>query len=43
MKELKVKMRNVGARLKTNGIGWMVVTCLFADDIVLFAKSEKIF
>ena len=24
-----------------NGMGWTVVTCLFADDTVLFTKSEQ--
>ena len=41
MKELKVKVQNVGARLKINGIGWVSVACLFTDDNVIFAKSEE--
>ncbi len=29
-----------GAKLRLNGEVWSVVTCLFADDIVLLAESE---
>ena len=28
-------------RLKLNGEGWAVVACLFADDTVLLAESER--
>ena len=35
MKEMKIEMRNVGARLKIIGNGWTVVAYLFADDNVV--------
>ena len=41
MREMKVKVRNVGARLNMNGMGWAMVACLFADNTVLFAESEE--
>ena len=41
IREMKAKVGNVGARLKVNGVGWSVVTCLFADDTVLLAESER--
>ena len=41
MKEMKAKVGNVVARLKMRGMGQAVVACLFADDNVLFAESEK--
>ncbi len=33
-------MVNEGEKLKLNGKGWSVVTCLFADGTVLLAQSE---
>ncbi len=41
MREIKPKVGNVGARLKVNGVAWSVVTCLFVDDTVLLAETEK--
>ncbi len=38
---MKAKVGNVGARLKVNGVDWSVVACLFADDTVLLAESER--
>ena len=35
MIEIKPKARNVGARLKMNGMNWAVVACLFAADTVV--------
>ena len=35
MREKKAKVGNLGARLKINGMGWAMVTCLFADDTVI--------
>ncbi len=40
MREMKSKVVNAGAKLRLNGEMWSVVTCLFADDIVLLAESE---
>ena len=34
-KEMKIKVGNVGTRLKRNGMGWAVMACLFADDTVM--------
>ena len=39
MREMKAYVGNVGERLKMNGIGWAMVTCLFADETVLFFPS----
>ncbi len=41
MREVKAKMGKVGARLKLNGMDWSVAACLFADDTVLLAESER--
>ena len=41
MRKMKAKLGNVGARLKLNGVGWPIVTCLFPDDTVLLAESER--
>ena len=38
---MKTEVRNVGARLKMNRIGWAVLACFFTDDTVLFVESEK--
>ena len=38
MRKIKLKVGNVGERLKINGMGWTVVACLFADDTALFAE-----
>ena len=35
MREMKTKVWNIGTKQKINGNGWAVLTCLFADDIVL--------
>ena len=37
MREKKAKLGNVGARLKINGMCWVVVACMFADHM-LFAQ-----
>ena len=41
IREMKAKVGDVGARLNLNGESWRVVTCLFADDTVLLAESER--
>ena len=38
MREMKVKIGHVGARLDINGMGWTVLACLFADDTVVCRK-----
>ena len=40
-REMQAKVRNVGAGLKINGMGWAVVACLFTNDTVLFAESAE--
>ena len=40
---MKAKVGNVGARLKTNGMGWTMVACLFVEseeELQSGAKSE---
>ncbi len=34
-------MGNTGAKLRLNGEVWSVVICLFADDTMLLAESER--
>ncbi len=34
-------MRKIGARLKLNGMEWSAAACLFADNTVLLAESER--
>ncbi len=42
MRKVKAKVGKIGAGLKINGMGWSAVTaCLFADDTVLLAESER--
>ncbi len=41
MSEMKAKVGNVDARLRVNGVDCFVVSCLFADDTVLLAESER--
>ncbi len=41
MRKIKCKVVNAVAKLRLNGEAWSVVTCLFADDTVLLAKSEE--
>ena len=41
MRGMRPEVGNVGVRLKKKGKGWAVVAFLFADDNVLFAKSEE--
>ena len=41
MREMKAKVGKVGARLKLNAGDWSVAACLFADDTVLLAESER--
>ncbi len=43
MREMKAKVGEVGARLILNGVDWAVAACLFADDTVLLAESEREF
>ena len=33
--------KKIGTRLKVNGVVWSVAACLFADDTVLLAGSER--
>ncbi len=41
MREMKAKVGKIGARLKLNRVDWSVVPCLFLDDNVLLAESER--
>ncbi len=41
MREMKVKVENIGARLKLYECDWTVVVSLFADNTVLLADSER--
>ncbi len=41
MREVRAKVRKIGAGLKLNGVDWSVTACLFADDTVLLAESER--
>ncbi len=41
MREMKVKVGKVDARLKLNGVDCSVAACLFVDDTVLLAESER--
>ncbi len=43
MREVKAKVGKIDAGLKLNGVDWSVAACLFADDIVLLAESEREF
>lgn len=43
MGEMKAKVRNAAARLRLNGVGWSVVTWLFADNTVLPAEVQRNF
>ena len=38
MRGMKAKVRKVVARLKMNGMSWLMVGCLLADSIVLFIE-----
>ncbi len=40
-RQMKAKVGNVSARLKLNGVDWSAADCLFADDTVLLAGSER--
>ncbi len=42
MREVKAKVGKIGAGLKLNGVDWSVTACLFADDTVLLAESERV-
>ena len=39
MKEMTIKIHNVGAKLRLNGVQHFLVTGLFVDDTVLLAES----
>ncbi len=41
MREVKAKVGKTGARLNLNGVNWTVLACLFGDDTVLLAESER--
>ncbi len=41
MREMKPKVGNIGVRLKLNGADWSAAACLFADDTMLLAESER--
>ncbi len=41
IREMKAKVGRISARMKLNGVDWSVATCLFADDTVLVAESER--
>ena len=42
MREMKAKAGNVGAPLKLNGMGCVVVACLFTDDTVICRLKRKL-
>ncbi len=41
MREVKAKVGKTGAGLKLNGVDWSVTTCMFVDDTMLLAESER--
>ncbi len=41
IREMKVKVRDLGARLNVRGVEQPVVASLYADDTVLLAESER--
>ncbi len=41
MREIKAKIGKIGAGLKLNGVDWSVAACLFVDDTMLLAESER--
>ncbi len=41
MGEMKAKVGKIGVGMKLNGVDWSVAACLFADDTVLLAESER--
>ena len=41
MRSIKIKVENVGARLKINGICWTVVAYLFADFFMVLVESHE--
>ena len=41
MRKIKAKMGNVSATLKINGLGWLMVACLFADNTVICRERKK--
>ncbi len=41
MREMKAKLGKIGAGLRVNAVDWSVIVCLFADDTVLLADSER--
>ncbi len=41
MREMKAEVGRIGAKVKLNGVDWSVAACLFADDTVLLAESER--
>ena len=36
IREMTAKVKNIRARLRMNGMGWVVVVCLFADNTVIW-------
>ncbi len=38
---MKGKVGKIGAKLKLNGVDWSEFTCLFTNDTVLLAESER--
>ncbi len=41
IREIKVNLGNINARLKVNGVGWSEVACLFVDDCCLQSARER--
>ncbi len=41
MSEMTAKVGKVGARLKLNGVNWPAAACMFPNDTVLLAESER--
>ncbi len=39
--EMNAKVGKVGAGLNLNGVDWSPAACLFVDDTVLLAESER--
>ncbi len=38
---MKARVGDIGAGLQLDGVGWSLVTSLFAHDTVLMAESER--
>ncbi len=41
MREMKAKVGKFDVTLKLNGVDWSVAACLFVNDTVLLAETER--